>query len=63
MKNPWDFHRSSPIVHEGIACIGSENGILFGIDIITGKEKLKNSYGQYRSYTFYFTYRRKYAVL
>lgn len=38
--DPWDFHHSSPIIHDGVAYIGTEQGFLLGIDAQSGIRKL-----------------------
>ena len=38
--DPWDFHRSSPFIHDGVVYIGTEQGLLLGIDAKTGKRVL-----------------------
>jgi outer membrane protein assembly factor BamB len=35
--DPWDYHHSSPVVYEGVVYIGTEQGILLGIDAKSGK--------------------------
>ena len=39
--DPWDFHHSSPYLHDGIIYIGTEQGILLGIDTNTGEQVLR----------------------
>jgi len=40
--DPWDFHHSSPSVHNGIVYIGTEQGILLGLDAKTGEQILRS---------------------
>lgn len=37
----WDFFHSSPNVVDGIAYIGTENGLIYGVDVQTGEEAFK----------------------
>ena len=39
--DPWDFQHSSPVVHEGVVYIGTEQGILLGVDAKSGKQVLR----------------------
>lgn len=38
--DPWDFHRSSPYLHEGVVYIGTEDGSLLGFAAISGEQVL-----------------------
>jgi len=38
--DPWDFHHSSPFMHEGNLYIGTEKGSLLGFDAMSGKAVL-----------------------
>jgi len=40
--DPWDFHHSSPYVHHGIVYIGTEQGILLGLDAKSGEQILRS---------------------
>ncbi|MEA3461688.1 MAG: PQQ-binding-like beta-propeller repeat protein [Bacteroidota bacterium] len=35
--DPWDFQHSSPVIHDGVLYIGTEQGILIGVDAKTGE--------------------------
>jgi outer membrane protein assembly factor BamB len=37
----WDFHHSSPIVAKGVIYIGTQLGLVYGIEVKTGKEVFK----------------------
>jgi len=39
--DPWDFHHSSPCVHDGIVYIGTEQGILWGFEAKSGERVLR----------------------
>ena len=39
--DPWDFHHSSPYVHNGNIYIGTEKGGLLGFDAMSGKQVLR----------------------
>ena len=39
--DPWDFQHSSPVVHEGVVYIGTERGILLGVDAESGVRVLR----------------------
>ena len=39
--DPWDFYHSSPYIHDGILYIGTEQGILLGIDAKSGEQVLR----------------------
>jgi outer membrane protein assembly factor BamB len=39
--DPWDFHHSSPFIHEGIVYIGTEQGILCGFEAKSGERVLR----------------------
>jgi outer membrane protein assembly factor BamB len=39
--DPWDFHHSSPYVHDGNIYIGTERGSLLGFDALSGKQVLR----------------------
>jgi len=39
--DPWDFQHSSPLVHEGVVYIGTEQGVLLGMDAKSGKQVLR----------------------
>lgn len=41
MVDPWDFHRSSPVEYKNIVYVGAEDGLVYGVDIKTGKETFK----------------------
>lgn len=38
--DPWDFHHSSPYIHNGIVYIGTENGTLLGFAAMSGERVL-----------------------
>lgn len=40
-QDPWDFHHSSPCVHEGRVYIGTEQGLLLGFDARSGERILR----------------------
>jgi len=40
--DPWDFHHSSPTVHNGTVYIGTEQGILLGLDAKSGEQILRS---------------------
>ncbi len=40
-QDPWDFHHSSPYIHDGNIYIGTEQGILLGFDAKTGEQVLR----------------------
>jgi len=35
--DPWDFHHSSPVFHDGVVYIGTEQGLILGIDSKSGE--------------------------
>jgi len=35
--DPWDFQHSSPVIHDGVIYIGTEKGILIGVDAKSGE--------------------------
>lgn len=39
--DPWDYHHSSPYIHEGVVYIGTEQGILWGFQAETGDQVLR----------------------
>lgn len=39
--DPWDFQHSSPVVYEGVVYIGTEQGILLGVDAKSGEEIIR----------------------
>lgn len=39
--DPWDFQHSSPAVHDGVVYIGTEQGILLGLDAKSGNIVLR----------------------
>ncbi len=39
--DPWDFHHSSPYIHQGVVYIGTERGILWGFDAESGDQVLR----------------------
>jgi len=39
--DPWDYHHSSPYLHKGIIYIGTEQGILLGIEAKSGRQVLR----------------------
>ena len=39
--DPWDFHHSSPCIHDGIVYIGTEQGILWGFEAKSGERVLR----------------------
>ena len=39
-QDPWDYHRSSPVLHNGVIYIGGDGGKLVGVDAQTGKETI-----------------------
>ncbi len=39
--DPWDYHHSSPYVHDDKVYIGTEKGILLGFEVKTGKQVLR----------------------
>jgi len=39
--DPWDFHHSSPYIHDGKVYIGTEQGILLGFDAKSGEQVLR----------------------
>ena len=39
--DPWDFHHSSPYIHQGVVYVGTEHGILWGFDAETGNQVLR----------------------
>ena len=39
--DPWDFHHSSPYLHEGVVYIGTERGILWGFEAKSGERVLR----------------------
>jgi outer membrane protein assembly factor BamB len=39
--DPWDFHHSSPYLHDGNIYIGTEQGTLLGFDAISGEQVLR----------------------
>jgi outer membrane protein assembly factor BamB len=39
--DPWDFQHSSPVVHDGVVYIGTEQGILVGVDAKSGEQILR----------------------
>jgi len=39
--DPWDFHHSSPYVHDEIVFIGTEKGSLLGFDAVSGEQVLR----------------------
>jgi outer membrane protein assembly factor BamB len=40
--DPWDYHHSSPCIHEGKVYIGTEQGILLGFDAKSGEQVLRS---------------------
>ena len=40
--DPWDFHHSSPCIHEGMVFIGTEKGMLLGLDAKSGEVVLRS---------------------
>lgn len=40
--DPWDYHHSSPCIHEGIVYIGTEQGILLGFEAKSGEQVLRS---------------------
>jgi outer membrane protein assembly factor BamB len=40
--DPWDYHHSSPLVHEGVVYIGTDQGILLGLDAKSGMVVLRS---------------------
>ncbi len=39
--DPWDYHHSSPYLHNGTIYIGTQNGILWGFDALSGEQVLR----------------------
>jgi len=39
--DPWDYHHSSPYLHDGTIYIGTQNGILWGFDAMSGEQVLR----------------------
>ena len=39
--DPWDFHHSSPYIHDGNIYIGTEQGVLLGFDAMSGEQVLR----------------------
>lgn len=39
--DPWDFHHSSPYIHEEVVYIGTEKGSLLGFDTMSGEQVLR----------------------
>ena len=35
--DPWDFQHSSPVIHDGVIYIGTEQGMLIGVDAKSGE--------------------------
>ncbi|RLD64923.1 MAG: hypothetical protein DRI98_15160 [Bacteroidetes bacterium] len=39
--DPWDYHHSSPYIHDGTIYIGTQNGILLSFDAMSGEQVLR----------------------